>query len=325
MRALPKLAAVFAALLPLYAGPASAQTAYPTKPIRFIIPFPTGGSTDIVARVVADALGSQLGQTVVADNRPGASGTVGTKAAAEAAPDGYTILMSVAASVTAAPHLFKTLAYDPRKSFQSIGMIGTSVNVLVVSESVPAKSVKELIDLARQRPGELSFASSGVSSSSFFAAELMKARTGANILHVPYKGAQAYISDLMAGRVQMTFQVFAGAVQSIATGKVRPLAVTSRERWPTMPDVPSMIEAGVPDYELVPWVALSAPAGTPRPVIDRLNQALRAALAEPKVAERLLTLGTRTTPGSPEDMDAFIKRDFNTWGELVRITGVKPI
>lgn len=323
MRSPWKLALALSGLL-LLAGPASAQTDYPTKPIRFIIPFPTGGSTDIVARVVADALASQLGQTVVADNRPGASGTLGTKAVAEAAPDGYTMLMAVAASFTAAPHLFKSLGYDPVKSFRSIGMVGTSVNVLVVSESVQAKSVKELLDLARQRPGQLTFASSGVSSSSFFAAELMKARTGVDILHVPYRGAQAYISDLMAGRVQMTFQVFAGAVQSIATGKVRPLAVTSRERWPTMPDVPTMIESGVADYELVPWVALSAPAGTPRPIIDRLNRALRAALADPKVAERLLTLGTRTTPGTPQDMDAFIAQDFKTWGELVRITGAKP-
>ena len=323
MRSPWKLALALSGLL-LLAGPASAQTDYPTKPIRFIIPFPTGGSTDIVARVVADALASQLGQTVVADNRPGASGTLGTKAVAEAAPDGYTMLMAVAASFTAAPHLFKSLGYDPVKSFRSIGMVGTSVNVLVVSESVQAKSVKELLELARQRPGELTFASSGVSSSSFFAAELMKARTGVDILHVPYRGAQAYISDLMAGRVQMTFQVFAGAVQSIATGKVRPLAVTSRERWPTMPDVPTMIESGVADYELVPWVALSAPAGTPRPIIDRLNRALRAALADPKVAERLLTLGTRTTSGTAQDMDAFIAQDFKTWGELVRITGAKP-
>jgi tripartite-type tricarboxylate transporter receptor subunit TctC len=323
MRALSKLVFAISGLL-LLAGAAAAQADYPNRPIRFIIPFPTGGSTDIVARVVADALASQLGQTVVSDNRPGASGTLGTKAVAEAVPDGYTILMAVAASFTAAPYLFKSPGYDPVKSFASIGMIGTSVNVLVVSESVTANSVKELLELARQRPGQLTFASSGISSSSYFAAELMKARTGADILHVPYRGAQAYISDLMAGRVQMTFQVYAGALQSIASGKVRPLAVTSRERWPTMPDVPTMIESGVADYELVPWVALSAPAGTPRPIIERLNRALQAALADPKVAERLLTLGTRTMPGTPEDMDAFIAQDFKTWGELARITGAKP-
>jgi tripartite-type tricarboxylate transporter receptor subunit TctC len=324
MRWLLNRAAALSCLL-LFAAPTLAQSDYPSRSIRFIIPFPTGGSTDIVARVVADALAAQLGQTVVSDNRPGASGTLGTKAVADAAPDGYTILMAVAASFTAAPYLFKSPGYDPVKSFSSIGMIGTSVNVLVVSESVTANSVKELLELARQRPGQLTFASSGISSSSYFAAELMKARTGADILHVPYRGAQAYISDLMAGRVQMTFQVYAGALQSIASGKVRPLAVTSRERWPTMPNVPTMIESGVANYELVPWVGLSAPAGTPRPIIERLNKALQAALADPKVVERLLTLGTRPTPGTPEDMDAFLKSDTRTWGELARITGVKPL
>ena len=255
--------AIIAALAALCAGAAHAQSPYPSRPVRFIAPFPPGGSTDVLCRLLGSKLAESLGQPVTVDNRPGASGNIGHEAAAKAPPDGYTILISSSSTLVNNVHLFKSLRYDPLGDFTPVSMVASAGQVLVVHPSVPAKSVSELVALARARPAQLNFGSGGKGIQSHISGEMFKSAVGVDIVHVPYKGTVQAVSDLVAGQVQLVFSDMVPAMPHIKAGRLRALAVTTRERSAALPDVPTMIESGVPGYEAGVWWAVMAPRGTP--------------------------------------------------------------
>ena len=303
--------------------PASAADNYPSRPIRLIVPFAPGGSVDIAGRLITDAWGKQLGQPVVADNRAGASGNIGMDQLAKAKPDGYTLAINnVALAVN--PALFAKLPFDTAKDFASVGTMGTSQHVLVVNNSVPAKNVKELLTLVRAQPGKLSFGSAGSGSTFHMAAELFKSEANADIMHVPYKGGGPALVDTIAGQVQMSFPVLSAALPQVQAGKLRALAVTGPARSPLMPDVPTMAEAGLPNYVFETWFIVSAPAGTPKDVLTKLNQTLNAALAQPELKARLLKEGFEPLTMSPSDADAMLRKEMVRWAAQVRKAGITP-
>jgi tripartite-type tricarboxylate transporter receptor subunit TctC len=301
-------------------GPASAQT-YPTRPITLVIPFPPGGSTSIVGRTVADKMSEIIGQQIVVDNRGGAGGTIGTRAVAKSAPDGYTILLGYTGTLAIGPTLYPTAGYDPRKDFAPIGMIGHAPNSLVVHPSFPAKSVSELVAHAKANPGKVNFGSAGVGTVSHVSGEYFANAAGVKLLHIPYKGTGPALADLIGGHIPMAFAPIPATHGPISQGLLRGLAVTSAKRSSLMPELPTIAESGVKDFEASLYYGLVAPAGTPREVIDRLNKALRAALATPEVRKRLTSDGAEATPGSPEDYAAHIDRDEKRWSVVVKASG----
>jgi tripartite-type tricarboxylate transporter receptor subunit TctC len=316
--ALAAMAAVLAVCgLP---GPTSAQT-YPTRPITLVIPFPPGGSTSIVGRTVADKMSEILGQQIVVDNRGGAGGTIGTRAVAKSAPDGYTILLGYTGTLAIGPTLYPTAGYDPRKDFAPIGMIGHAPNSLVVHPSFPAKSVSELVAHAKANPGKVNFGSAGVGTVSHVSGEYFANAAGVKLLHIPYKGTGPALADLIGGHIPMAFAPIPATHGPISQGLLRGLAVTSAKRSSLMPELPTIAESGVKDFEASLYYGLVAPAGTPREIIDRLNKALRAALATPEVRKRLTSDGAEATPGSPEDYAAHIDRDEKRWSVVVKASG----
>ena len=269
-------------VLALALAPAFAA-GYPDKPITLVVPFPPGGATDTVARVLGKGMGQRLGQTVIIDNKAGAGTAIGAGAVAQAAPDGYTLLISSNTTFTVNPALKGKLPYDAQKSFESIGLIGTSPLVLLATPSLPANNVKELVALARTRPGKLAYGSFGNGTTSHLAGEMFKVVTGADILHVPYKGSAPAMTDLIGGQVQLTFDTNVAALPMVQSGKVKALAVTSARRSPSMPNVPTVAEAGYPDYEMVPWITIVAPRGLPPAVQKALGKALADTLADASV------------------------------------------
>ena len=314
------IAAITAALA---AVPAVAADNFPSRPIRLIVPFAPGGSVDIAGRLITDAWGRQLGQPVVADNRAGASGNIGMDQLAKARPDGYTLAINnVALAVN--PSLFAKLPFDTAKDFASVGTMGTSQHVLVVNNALPAKNVKELVALAKAQPGKLSFGSAGSGSTFHMAAELFKSESGADILHVPYKGGGPAMVDTIAGQVQMSFPVLSAALPQVQAGKLRALAVTGPKRSPLMPDVPTMAEAGLPNYAFETWFIVSAPAGTPPAVLEKLNQTLNAALAQPELKARLLKEGFEPLTMSPAQADAMLRKEMVRWAAQVKQAGITP-
>ena len=303
------------------AAAAHAQ-AWPSKPIRYIVPFPPGGATDILARSIADKLGPALGQPVIVENRAGAAGNVGTELAAKAAPDGYTILMvTVAQSISET--LYAKLAYNLMRDLAPVILVARVPNVMVVHPSVPARSVKEFIDYAKANPGKINFASSGSGTSIHMSAELFKLLTGVDIVHIPYKGSAAALTDLIGGQVSVMFDNLPPSMPHIRSGKLRPLAVTTTTRYPTLPDLPTMIEAGVPGYEASSWFGIMVPAGTPKDIIARLNAEAAKIMALPDVRERFDQQGAIASPGTPEDFDAFIRDEIAKWGKVVKASGAK--
>jgi tripartite-type tricarboxylate transporter receptor subunit TctC len=304
-------------------GAACAQS-YPNRTITLIIPFPPGGSTSIVGRVIADKMSQLLGQSIVVDNRGGAGGTVGTKAAAKSEPDGYTLLLGYTGTLAIGPSLYRNVGYDPRKDFAPIGMIGSAPSSLVVHPSFPPKSVAELIAYAKANPGKINFGSAGVGTVNHITGEYFARAAGIKLVHIPYKGTGPALSDLLGGHIPMAFAPIPATHANISAGLLRALAVTSTHRNALLPDVPTMIEAGIPDFDASLAYGLLAPAGTPRTVIDRLNAALRAALASDEVKKQLALDGTEITPGSPEQYADFIDRDERRWAELVKASGVEP-
>jgi tripartite-type tricarboxylate transporter receptor subunit TctC len=299
-----------------------AQT-YPSRVITLVIPFAPGGSTTIVGRGVADKMGELLGEKIVVDNRPGAGGTVGTKAVAKSEPDGYTLVLGYTGTLAIGPSLYKNVGYDPRKDFAPIGMIGNAPNSLVVNPSFPAKTVAELIAYAKANPGKVNFGSAGAGTASHITGEYFARAAGITLVHVPYKGTGPAMTDLLGGHIPMAFAPIPASHANIAAGTLRGLAVTSTTRSSLLPDVPTIAESALPGFDASLYYGLAAPAGTPRPIIDKLNKALREALASDVVKKQLGIDGTEITPGTPEDYAEFIDKDEKKWAGLVKASGVE--
>ncbi len=303
-------------------GNAQAQN-YPSRAITLVIPFAPGGSTSIVGRGIADKMSELLGEKVVVDNRPGAGGTVGTRAVAKSDPDGYTLLLGYTGTLAIGPSLYKNVGYDPRKDFAPIGLIGNAPNSLVVNLSFPAKTVAELVAYAKANPGKVNFGSAGAGTASHITGEYFARSAGITLVHIPYKGTGPALTDLLGGHIPMAFAPIPASHPNVTAGKLRALAVTSTTRSGLLPDVPTMVEAGLPGFDASLYYGLAAPAGTPRPIIDKLNKALRDALASHEVKKQLGNDGTEITPGSPEDYADFIDKDEKKWSGLVKISGVE--
>ena len=317
------VAAAAAALL--VGGPALAQSVaqgYPNKPIRFILPFPPGGGTDIIGRILSERMAADLGQPVVVENRGGAGGNIGAEVAAKSAPDGYTIVM-VAPSLAISPALYAKLNYDPVKDFDPIGLVATVPNVLVIHPSVPAQTLAEFIALAKRNPGGMDFGSGGSGTSNHLAGELFNIVAGVKLVHVPYKGVNLAMNDVIGGQLQAVVIGITAAAQHIKSGRLRALAVITPQRSPVLPDVPTAAEAGLPNFVVNTWYGLLAPAGTPKPIINQLNAELARIMHSPELKERLATMATEPMTSTPEEFGEFIKREIAKWGAVVREAGLK--
>ena len=300
--------------------PAAAQ-GYPSQPIRLIAPFPPGGSVDIMARLIGDPLDRQLGQRIVIDNRSGASGNLGMEAAMRAAPDGYTVVLNTIPLVTN-QSLFKNLTWDPIKDFVHIGMVATAPHALVVPRKIPANTVQELLTLIRKNPGKMNYASAGIGTTFHFCAEMFKDETGTNIVHVPYKGGGPALVDTLSGVVDMSFPTLSAVLPHVKAGNLKALAVTSATRSALLPEVPTMQEAGVKGFQFTQWLALLAPAGTPQPVVARLNGALNAALGSSEVKEKFAQQGFEPFITSPEEARKFLGNEVQRYARLIKARGI---
>ena len=304
----------------LIAGAAQAQ-GYPSKAVQVVVPFPAGGGTDILARAVAQRLAPRLGQPMVIDNRPGASGIIGTQLVAKAVPDGHTLVLGVTNTHAINPAFFKKLPYDPQKDFAPVGLIALGPHLLVVNTANPARTVAELVRMVRAQPGKHSFASYGLGSTAHLAGEMLKDAARIDMTHVPYKGIPPALADVMGGQVTMLFTTTAAAIPLIRSGKLRALAVTSDRRLESLPEVPTMPEAGFPDAILSHWYGLYAPAATPQPVIERLSAELRAVLSAPELREAFAAHGVVPMPMSPMEFASFQRDEIQRWGKIVRASG----
>jgi tripartite-type tricarboxylate transporter receptor subunit TctC len=310
------------ALGAVVAGPAAAQT-YPSKPIKLIVPFPPGGPVDVAARLVGQHLPRVLGATVIVENRAGAAGALGAKAVANAEPDGYTLLCGNISSLVVLPAVTSNRDYDPAKVFAPVAKVSQNYEVLVVHPGFPARSVAELVALAKANPGKLNFGSAGVGNATHLAAELFKLRTGADIVHIPYKGAAEAVTGVLGGQVQMFFGDIAGVLPLMNDGALRALAVSSETRNPLAPDVPTMIESGVPDYVVLTYIGVVAPAATPSAIIEKLNAAINESLTAPEVAAAFAKLGAEVRPASPQDFAAFLAAETKKWTEVAKAANIK--
>ena len=311
------------ALLAVGVGTALAQ-AYPSRPIRIVVPFAAGaGVLDIMARLVGQHLGASLGQQVVIDNRPGAGGIVGAEVVAKAEPDGYTLLMGNTALVVS-PYLYAKLPFEPLADFVPVTLVNSAPLLLVVHPSVPVQSVKELIAYAKARPGQLNYGSGGVGSTPYLATELLKAMAGIDVVHVPYKGGAPALADLVAGQLTFMIENVPGTMPLVKSGKLRALAITSAQRSPLAPDLPTMAEAGVPDYEMVGWNGVFVAKGTPAEIVARLNSDLAKILRLPDVKEQMATLGAEPGGDSTPAFGAFVKAESARWGRIIKERGIRP-
>jgi tripartite-type tricarboxylate transporter receptor subunit TctC len=308
---------------PMLASLPSVASAYPDKPVSLVVPYPPGGAADVLGRIVARHLQLQLpGSTVVVDNKAGAGTVVGAQAVAQAAPDGHTLLISSNTTWTMNPALKSKLPYDTLGSFESIGTLGGIPLVLLVHPSTPAKSVKDLVELAKAQPGKLNYASFGIGSSSHFAGEMFKAAAGVDLTHVPYKGSAPAMQDLIGGQVPVSFDTNVATVPQVAAGKVRALAITSARRLATLPDVPTMAESGFPGFELTAWIAVVAPRGLPDPVRQQLTKALAAAAVTPAMAADLAKAGLDVAYEPPAAFEARVRREGPQMRQLVKQAGI---
>jgi tripartite-type tricarboxylate transporter receptor subunit TctC len=304
------------------AAPARADD-YPSRPIMLVVPYPPGGGNDVIARVVAGRMSAALGQQIVVENRGGAGGTIATRQVARAAPDGYTLLVATS-SLAINPSVYPNVGYDPRRDFAAVGLMATSQNVLLVHASVPAASVGELIARAKEAPGTYTFASTGGGNSVQLAAELFAQMAGISLTQIPYKGNAPALTDLLGGQVHMMFSPLPAAVGLVRDGKVRALAVTGGRRSPLFPDLPTIAEAGLAGYQSELHYGIVAPAGVPRPIVDRLNAALRDALGATEVAQHVSAAGADVLPSTPDAYAADIAAEEAKWSPIVRKAGVKP-
>ena len=313
--------AALMAMALMYAGVANSQ-AYPTKPLRLIVPQSAGGSTDQVARPLAQQMGAALGQSVIVDNRPGAGSVIGTDAVAKSAPDGYTLL-AVAASFSMSPSLYRNLPFDPVRDFAPISLLSSLPNIMSVHPSLPVKSVKELIAFAKARPGQLNFGSSGVATGTHLSMELFMYMTGIKMVHVPYKGGAPSVTALLSGEVQVTFATISTALPHVKSGRLRALAVSTARRSPVAPEVPTIAESAVPGYDYASWIGLLAPAKTPQPIIARLNAEAVKALQTPEIKAILAVEGSEPVGNSPEQFAAILKTEVARWARVVKAAGIK--
>jgi len=317
--------AVKACALAALAISASAHAeVYPAKPIHMIVAYPPGGGTDIVGRMVAQKLGETLGQSVVVENRGGASGNIGTEIAARSAPDGYTVLMGNVAPNAINVSLFRNLPFDPVSDFAPVSLVASTSNILVVHPSTPARTVKEVVALARSRPGTLNFASAGVGSSSHLAGELFRILAGADIVHVPYKGAGPAMVDVLSGQVQLYFATMPAAMPHVKSGKLVPIAVTSLGRSQALPDVPTVAESGVPGFEASTWYGLLAPAHSPDAAIARLHESVVKVLGDAALRAKLADQGFEPVGDSPKEFAVYIRSEIAKWGKVIRDAGIRP-
>jgi tripartite-type tricarboxylate transporter receptor subunit TctC len=315
-------ATIVACLAMAAAHVALAQDDYPNRPVRIIVPFAPGGSTDVVARILADKLGAEFKQSFIVENRAGAGGNIGADAVAKAAPDGYMLLMGTTGVLAINKHLYKAMSFDPDRDFTPVSYTSLITNILVVNPQVAAKTVADILKLAQAEPGRLTFASSGAGSSTHLSGELFKSMAGVDILHVPYKGSSQALVDVMSGQVTMLFDNAPSSMPFVEQGKLRAIAVTSSKRLPNLPDVPTIDEAGVKGYESLSWSGIVAPAGTPRRVIDRLNAAIDRILREPDVKQRFAALGVEAVGGPPEAFTRQIRAESEKWGKVVRTANI---
>jgi tripartite-type tricarboxylate transporter receptor subunit TctC len=312
---------VLAAVFALAVGPAMAQT-YPTKPIKLIVPLPAGGTVDVSARVLADRLSVQLGQSVVVDNRPGAGTTIGLKLVAGADPDGYTLLFASTGSMAVNPALYKNLDFAQSRNLVPVAMLATIPNILGVTPTLPVTTAAELIAYAKANPGKLSHGAS-LGTPPHLLGEYFRARTGTDILYVPYRGTAQALTDFLGGRIQITSETPAILNPYIADGKLRPLMVTTTKRMPELPDVPTMLEVGLDGYPPETWMGVVAPPGTANVIVSRLNAAINEVLKSAETKASLAKIGFKEKPGTPQDFAALIASDVERWGAVVALTGAK--
>ncbi len=305
------------------AGEAMAQPKFPSKPVRLILAFPPGGASDFAGRLLAQRMSDGWGQTVVVENRAGAGGNVGAEVAARATPDGYTMMLANNAILVANPALYPKLNYDPARDFIPVTLVALQPNVLVVHPSLPVKSVKELIALAKRRPGQLNYASSGVGLAAHLAGELFNSMAGVNMVHVPYKGAGPALADLIGGQTQVMFATATSVIPQIKAGKLRALATTAPKRSIGFEDLPTVSEAGVAGFDATSWHGIVVPTGTPRPIVDQISAAVNTALKNPDLREKFLTAGAEPVGGTPEQFAAYIKGEVPRWVEVIRQSGAK--
>jgi tripartite-type tricarboxylate transporter receptor subunit TctC len=312
-----------AALAALVAHQAFAQGAYPTRTITMVVGFAPGGGTDTVARIVAQKVSASMGQSVVVENKPGAGGNVATGDVARSAPDGYTILLGSVGSLAVAPHLIAKLPYDPLRDLAPITMAVEFSNVLVLHPSVPASTLAEFVKLAKDKPGSLTYGSSGIGGAGHLAGELMKLMAGIDIVHVPYKGGGPAMQGMLGGQISAIFATPVSSGAQIKAGKVRAIATTGATRSTYLPDVPTIAESGYPGYEATNWYAYLAPAGTPKPILDRLHRELVQALTAPDVRAQLDKQGVEAKPGTPEELRKYMEREYATWGRVVKEANIQ--
>lgn len=317
-----KAALVIAASL--LAAPAAAQQDYPNRPIRLIVPYPPGGPTDLIGRVVSELLAKRLGQQVIVDNRGGAATVIGAEIAARAPADGYTLLLATVTTLAVTPALQKKLPYHPERDFTPISMLAAQPYLLAVSPSLPALSVKQLVAYAKANPGKLSFASAGIGAGAHLAGEMLKHMAAIDVVHIPYKGTGPAITDLISGQVAFMFGGISAVYPHAQAGKLRVLAVSTARRSPALPDIPTVAEGGIPGYGTNTWNSLVAPRGTPRHIVERLNAETVAVLNQPEVRERLRAQGIDPDPGTPAQLAAHIKSELARFDKLIKAIGLQP-
>ena len=303
-------------------GTALAQANYPDKPVRFVVPYPPGGGTDVIARIVQDRFQALLGQPIIIDNKGGAGGSVGSELAARAAPDGYTVLFTLS-SHTINPAIYPKLSFDTIKDFESIGTVASLPQILVANPMVPASTVAELVALAKAKPELLAYASVGNGSPGHLAGELFKLRTGTQMTHIPYRGGGPAVTDVISGQVPLLWVSIPAAAQFVKTGKLKAFAVSTLKRSAAFPDVPTVQETGVPDFEVDSWYAMFVPARTPQPVIDRLNRALNTIVAEPGIRDKLLAQGAEGVGGTPQTLTRIVAAEIPKWATLAKDANIK--
>jgi len=312
-----------AVLSGVFVVPVGAQQNYPNRPVRFVVPFAPGGSVDTLARTIGPRLADALGQQIVVDNRPGGNGNIGMEVVAQSRPDGHTLVLGYIANLAIFPSLPVKLPYDPVKDYAPVTQVASSPNVLTAHPSVPAKSLRELVALVKAKPGQVSFASTGVASVGHLTGELLNNLAGMKMVHVPYKGGGQAIIDLLGGHVQVMFSGFSAVMPHIKSGKVRPLAVTGPQRSPALPDVPTLAEQGFSGVEATAWYGVLAPAGTPRPIVARLHDEVVKILRVPDVVQKLDALGFEIVGSTPEAFAAYIKTEIRKWADVVKASGAK--
>ena len=299
---------------------AQAQDKYPSRPVTLIVPQAAGGANDTIARVIAQKLTEQTGQSFVVDNRPGAGGNVGTVAAAKARPDGYTLMLTADSSMVINPSLYKSAGFDPQKDFEPVSPVATAGYVLVANTNFPAKNVSDLIALAKQQPGKINIGSAGNGTLNHLIGEMLSKQTGVDLVHIPYKGAAAAVTDLIAGQVQVSVQSLPSSIAHIRSGKIKVLGVVNPKRVPALPDAPTIGET-IRGFGTTPWYGMFAPAGTPKAVVQLLNAEINKALDSKDVQERLAGAGTEPYKGSPEQMATIVREDLPRWGRIVKESG----